>query len=70
MPTHAVVWIDHKEARTFHIHPGSTDETTVPAPQHYIHRHPKGRGEPRERPDDAHRSLPRLLRRSKASMPS
>ena len=36
MPSHAVVWIDHKEGRTFH-------------------RHPKGRGEAREHPDDARR---------------
>ena len=55
MPTHAVVWIDHKEARIFHVHPEATDETTVLAPQHHVHRHPKGRGEPREHPDDAHR---------------
>jgi stalled ribosome rescue protein Dom34 len=55
MPTHAVTWIDHKEARTIHVHPGSTEETTVVAPQHHIHRHPKGRGEPREHPDDAQR---------------
>lgn len=55
MPTHAVVWIDHKEARIFHVHRGSSDETTVLAPQHHIHRHPKGRGEPRTHPDDAHR---------------
>ena len=55
MPTHAVVWIDHKEARIFHLHGEATDETTVLAPQHHIHRHPKGRGEAREHPDDAHR---------------
>jgi stalled ribosome rescue protein Dom34 len=53
MPTHAVIWIDHKEARVFHVHPAATDETTVLAPQHHVHRHPKGRGEPREHPDDA-----------------
>jgi hypothetical protein len=29
MPTHAVVWVDHHEARVFHVHPDSTDETTV-----------------------------------------
>jgi stalled ribosome rescue protein Dom34 len=55
MPTHAVVWIDHNEAHVFHVHPASSDETTVLAPQHRVHRHPKGRGEPREHPDDAHR---------------
>jgi stalled ribosome rescue protein Dom34 len=55
MSTHAVIWIDHKEARIFHVHPESTDETTVLAPQHHVHRHPKGRGEAREHPDDARR---------------
>jgi len=55
MPTHAVVWIDHKEARIFHVHPGSAEETTVLAPQHHFHRHPKGRGEATEHPDDAQR---------------
>jgi hypothetical protein len=45
MPTHAVIWIDHKEARVFHVHPEATEATTVLAPQHHLHRHPKGRGE-------------------------
>jgi hypothetical protein len=55
MPTHAVIWIDHREARIFHVRPDATDETTVLAPQHHIHRHPKGHGEAKEHPDDAHR---------------
>ena len=55
MSTHAVIWIDHKEARVFHVHPATADSTTILAPQHHIHRHPKGRGEEREHPDDAHR---------------
>jgi stalled ribosome rescue protein Dom34 len=55
MPTHAVIWIDHNEARVFHVHPEAADEATVLAPQHHIHRHPKGRGEAREHPDDEHR---------------
>ena len=53
--THAVVWIDHQEARIFHVHPEMADESRVLSPQHHIHRHPKGRGEPREHPDDARR---------------
>jgi stalled ribosome rescue protein Dom34 len=51
--THVVVWIDHKEARIFRVHPESADESRILSPQHQIHRHPKGRGEPREHPDDA-----------------
>jgi len=45
MPTHAVTWIDHKEARIFHLHPDSSEETTVLAPQHHLHRHPQRPGE-------------------------
>lgn len=55
MSTHAVIWIDHKEARVFHVHPETVDTTTVLAVQHHIHRHPKGHGEAREHPDDAQR---------------
>jgi hypothetical protein len=25
--THAVVWIDHKQARIFHVHPEAADES-------------------------------------------
>jgi hypothetical protein len=61
MRTHTAVWIDHTEARVFHVQPESPghvqpepiDEATVFSPQHLIHRHPKGRGDPREHPDDA-----------------
>jgi stalled ribosome rescue protein Dom34 len=53
MPTHAVAWIDHTEARVFHVHPDSTEETTVLAPQHHVHRHPKGRGDAKDHPADA-----------------
>jgi len=63
MPTHAVIWIDHKEARIFHVHPQAADETTVLAPQHHVHRHPKGRGEAREHPDDEHRFFGEVARR-------
>ena len=53
--THAVVWIDHAEARIFQVHPDAADESRILSPQHHVHRHPKGRGEPREHPDDARR---------------
>ena len=62
MPTHAVIWIDHKEARVFHVHPKATEATTVLAPQHQLHRHPKGRGEAREHPDDARRFFSEVAR--------
>jgi stalled ribosome rescue protein Dom34 len=62
MPTHAVIWIDHKEARVFHVHPEATEATTVLAPQHHLHRHPKGRGEAREHPDEARRFFGEVAR--------
>ncbi len=70
MPTHAVVWIDHKEARVFHVQPETAghaqpepvDEATILSPQHLIHRHPKGRGDASEHPDDAKRFFHEIAR--------
>lgn len=61
--THAVVWIDHTQARIFHVHPHAADESTVLSPQHHIHHHPKGRGEPREHPDDEKRFFTEVAQR-------
>ena len=50
------IWIDHKEARIFHIQHDRSDETTVMAPLQSIHhKHPKGAEGVREHPDDARR---------------
>jgi hypothetical protein len=62
MPTHAVTWIDHKEARIFHLHPDATDETTILAPQHHLHRHPLGRGDVRGSAEDARRFFKEVAR--------
>jgi stalled ribosome rescue protein Dom34 len=70
MPAHAVVWIDHKEARVFHVQPETAghvqpetiDETTIRSPRHLIHRHPKGRGEAKEHPEDATRFFHEIVR--------
>lgn len=35
------IWIDHDEARTFHVTEDSFEELTVPSVTHHIHRHPK-----------------------------
>ena len=51
--THAAVWIDHHEARIFHVDLDTFDESKLRAPTHHVHRHPKGQGEPREHPQDA-----------------
>ncbi|HLW49166.1 MAG TPA: translational machinery protein [bacterium] len=63
MRTHAAVWIDHREARVFHVQPETpghvqpepVDEATIVSPTHRFHRHPKGRGDPKEHPEDAAR---------------
>ena len=61
MTRHVVVWIDYAEARIFHLHRDSDEhrheETATPAivqaPQHRVHRHPKGHsGEATPHPDD------------------
>jgi stalled ribosome rescue protein Dom34 len=49
---HAAVWLDHDEARIFHVDLESFDESKVHSPHHHFHRHPKGPHEPREHPDD------------------
>ena len=60
MPKYVAVLIDHTEARIFDIradpsrHHHAAQETTLEAPQHKIHRHPRGHdGEGHEHPEDA-----------------
>jgi len=62
MHKHVAIWIDHKEAHIFHIHPDKIDETTVKAPEHVYHRHPKGPEGGREHPDDAKRFFHEVAR--------
>jgi stalled ribosome rescue protein Dom34 len=49
---HVAVWLDHDEARIFHVDAKTLDEKTLHAPTHHVHRHPKA--EDRDHPDDAH----------------
>jgi stalled ribosome rescue protein Dom34 len=53
---HAAVWIDHHEARIFHVGAASSDKSTLAAAGAHIHRHPKDQ-EVRERHhlDDEHK---------------
>jgi stalled ribosome rescue protein Dom34 len=51
---HVLVWIDHEEARIFHVDAESLDEKTVRSPTHHVHRHPRGPSAERDHPDDAH----------------
>jgi stalled ribosome rescue protein Dom34 len=41
MPTHAVLWIDHQESRLFHVHPATTADGVILAPQHHVQRRSK-----------------------------
>ena len=54
--SHTALWIDHDEARIFHVGATAFDEATVRSPNHHIQRHPK-REEQRthNHPDDDHR---------------
>jgi stalled ribosome rescue protein Dom34 len=54
MTLHAgsAVWIDHHEAKIFHVMTGEFDESVVNAPAHHIHRHPKGPTDEHHHPDD------------------
>jgi stalled ribosome rescue protein Dom34 len=52
MSKHTILWIDHQEARVFHLEPEALDEAMVHAPAHHVHRHPKGSTEAREHPAD------------------
>ncbi|MGZ3418636.1 MAG: translational machinery protein [Polyangiales bacterium] len=49
---HTALWLDHQEARIFHVDRESFDESKVKSPQHHFHRHAKGAAEPHEHPQD------------------
>jgi hypothetical protein len=59
---HMVVWIDHSEARIFHVDGSNLDEKTLHAPTHHVHRHPKGGTAEHNHPDDAHRYFQQVAR--------
>ncbi len=41
---HVVVWIDHKEAKIFHIVPDGFEASTIKAPHHHLTRKAKEQG--------------------------
>jgi stalled ribosome rescue protein Dom34 len=49
---HAAVWLDHHEARIFHVNLESSDEATIHAPEHHLHRHQKGPSAAHDHPED------------------
>jgi stalled ribosome rescue protein Dom34 len=48
----AAVWLDHHEARIYHVAEGSFDEAMVKSPHHHVHRHPRGPTEEHNHPED------------------
>jgi stalled ribosome rescue protein Dom34 len=62
---HVTVWIDHREARIFHVDAESPDGKTVCAPTHHVHRHPKGQAS--DHPDDAHHFFSEVARELKSA---
>ena len=59
---HVAVWMDHQEARVFHVSPEGLDESTIHAPHKHIHRHPRGPEGYKEHADDAHQFFHELAR--------
>jgi len=59
--TRAAVWLDHREARIFHVDLDGFDEETVRAPLHRFHRHPKGPAAPHAHPDDVTRFFEEIV---------
>ncbi len=59
---HAAVWLDHHQARIFHVDREGFDEAKVRSPQRHVHRHPKGSNEAREHPDDRARFFEEVAR--------
>ena len=50
------VWMDHDEAKVFHVNAATFDEKTVHSPNHHVHRHPKAEEtRTHNHPDDEHR---------------
>jgi stalled ribosome rescue protein Dom34 len=67
MTTRTAVWIDHREARIFHVSADAFDEKTVATPQHSHRKHPKGESNAQEHPDDAKRFFHEIARSLAAS---
>jgi stalled ribosome rescue protein Dom34 len=54
--SHIALWIDHNEARIFHVEATTFDEATISSPNHHVRRHPKhDEQRTHNHPDDEHR---------------
>jgi stalled ribosome rescue protein Dom34 len=61
-PVHAALWLDHREAKLFHVDRDGFDETKIRAPAHHVHRHARGPGEGHQHPDDMVRFFEEVAR--------
>jgi stalled ribosome rescue protein Dom34 len=51
----AAVWLDHKEAKIFHVDLESVDASKLEVPHRHLHRHLKAAGDAHEHPDELRR---------------
>lgn len=60
---HAVVWLDQKEARIFHVDAAKVGQAVVHSPGQHIHRHAQEKDlRVRNHPDDEHRFFHEVAR--------
>jgi stalled ribosome rescue protein Dom34 len=58
---YAAVWIDHHEAKIFHLAAETFERSTFEAPRHHVHRHQQATAE-RKHPADAERFYHEIAR--------
>jgi stalled ribosome rescue protein Dom34 len=51
-PHHVAVWLDHKEARVFHVTDATFEEATLRDPQHHLRRDTARQGADGKHPED------------------
>ena len=54
MTRHVTVWIDHQEAKIFHVDAASSDAKSIHTPGRHLHRHPSVTAEHAHPADLAH----------------
>jgi stalled ribosome rescue protein Dom34 len=52
---HVAVWLDHREARVFHVESDTVDEATFRSPRHHLRQSPDRNVAEKHHPDDATR---------------
>ena len=67
MPTHIAVWIDHREARIFHVDPDRVDEETLKAHRPVHHNHPLGVDGVQAHPEDDRKFFTEVARAIEAA---